>query len=425
MLQACERSQAVRHGIVAIAALDLTSDASFNRRQTPHMRSDSLDPNAHHEFALQKYGVAVRHMRNSVNKGDQDLATILMTCLVIICFEAFHGNQDGAFSQLDIGLKMIEQAAKTNTSSTRHEDGLSSSLLSPVDNELIRAFIRLDTQSLFVQNEETAFRKGFVLVNLTDMPTQFRTLKEAGHYRDLIHMQWMYFIDLVLKEGQDFSCLQNLPMLSTDNSSRSLEEEGIYYLSISQRWQGAFKPLLCDGQSSPGKPNFLATKTLELVSLSVRFICETIPLQGTSRKRDSKESMPLFRQMVSLAKIIVGDPTDKQNQGVFTFVPQIIIPLYVVGYSCPHSPTRREAIRLLISTRRREGLWDAVMAGKIVEWVMHVEEELLEGEYMPEDMRMVKLTMKWDLMSRTASVVGLMPVKDSAGFRTVAADLKW
>jgi hypothetical protein len=129
--------------------------------------------------------------------------------------------------------------------------------------------------------------------------------------------------------------------------------------------------------------------------------------------------------MVSLAKIIVGESTDKHNQGVFTFVPQIIIPLYVVGYSCPHSPTRREAIRLLVSTRRREGLWDATMAGKIVEWVMNVEEEFLEGEYVPEGMRMVKLTMKWDLMSRMASVVGLMPPKDSAGFRTVAADLKW
>ncbi|KAE9367259.1 hypothetical protein N431DRAFT_495543 [Stipitochalara longipes BDJ] len=425
MLQACERSQAVRYGIVAIAALDLTSDASLSRLQTSHLASDSLDPNAHHQFALQQYGLAVRHMRNSLSKGDQDLPTILMTCLVIICFEAFHGNHESAFSQLDIGLKMIEQAAKTDTTSTRLEDGLSSSLLSSIDNELIRAFIRLDTQSLFIQSEETAFRKSFVLVDLTGMPTRFRNFKEAGHYRDLIHMQWMHFINLVLKEGENFSCLQNLNTLGSQYPSPTLEEEGAYYLSISQRWQDAFSPLLRDGQSSPGKPNFLAAKTLELHSLSVRFICESVPIQGTSKKKDSKESMPIFRKMVSLAKIILGDSINKHSQGVFTFVPQVIVPLYVVGYSCPHSPTRREAIRLLVSTKRREGLWDATMAGKIVEWVMHVEEEFLEGDYVAEEMRMVKLTMKYDLMGRTASVAGLMPHKGSAGFRVVEADLKW
>lgn len=425
MLQACEKSQSVRHGVVAIAALDLTSDASRKRVQTSAHRADSLDPNAHHQFALQQYGLAVRHMRIALSKGDQDLATLLMTCLVIICFEAFHGNHESAFSQLDIGLKMIEQAAKINGPSVRHEDGLSTPLLSSVDNELIRAFIRLDTQSLFIQEMETAFRKSFVLVDLTGMPSRFNNLKEAGHYRDLIHMQWMHFINLVLKEGQNISCLQNLHMLGSQNSFRSLEEEGAYYLGISQRWQDAFKPLLRDTQSSPGKPNFLAAKTLELHSLSVRFICESVRLEGTPRKRDSKDSMPMFRKMVSLAKIILGDPSDKQNQGVFTFVPQVIVPLYVVGYSCPHSATRRDAIRLLISTRRREGLWDAVLAGKIVEWVMNVEEEFIEGEYVPEDMRMVKMTLKYDLVGRTAHPTGLMPVKGSTEYRTVEADLTW
>ena len=425
MLQACDASRAVRHGIVAIAALDLTSDAYLGRLQHSHARPGDIDPDAHHQFALEQYGVAVRHMQKSLFDGDQDLATLLMTCLVIICFEAFHGNHDSAFSQLDIGLKMIEQASKTEAGSTRHEDGLSSALLSSVDNELIRAFIRLDTQTIFIQKEETAFRKSFVLVDLTDMPIRFHSFKEAGHYRDLIHMQWMHFIDLVLKEWQSLSCLQDLNMLGTKNLPRSLEEQGTYYLGVSQQWQDAFKPLLVDGQSSSGKPNFLAAKTLELHSLSVRIICDSIPLQRASKKKDSKNSMPVFRKMVSLAQMIIGDPTDKHSQGVFTFVPQIIVPLYVVGHSCPHSPTRREAIELLLSTRRREGLWDGTMAGKIVEWVMHVEEEFLEGEYVPEDMRMVKLTMKYDLMGRTATVAGLMPVKNSGGYRTVEADLKW
>lgn len=37
----------------------------------------------------------------------------------------------------------------------RHGDGLSTTLLASIDNELIRAFIRLDTQSLFIEEAET------------------------------------------------------------------------------------------------------------------------------------------------------------------------------------------------------------------------------------------------------------------------------
>jgi aldehyde:ferredoxin oxidoreductase len=103
------------------------------------------------------------------------------------------------------------------------------------------------------------------------------------------------------------------------------------------------------------------------------------------------------------------------------------VPLYMVGYSCPHSKTRREAIGLLLGTRRREGLWDAVMAGKIVQWVMEVEEEggLDDEGYVREDGRMVNLTLRYDLMERTANVKGLMPVKGKAELREVEADLAW
>lgn len=130
--------------------------------------------------------------------------------------------------------------------------------------------------------------------------------------------------------------------------------------------------------------------------------------------------------MVALARLILGDPTLKKNQGMFTFVPQVIVPLYVVVYSCPHSKTRGEAIGLLLETRR-EGLWDAVMAVKIAQWVMGFEEEGgldCEG-YVREEGRMVKLTLRYDLMGRTANVKGLMPVKGKAELREIEADLTW
>jgi hypothetical protein len=60
MPQACERNESVRHGIVAIAALDLRCELNLSQRLNP--RDGGLDPNARHEFALQQYSLALRHM---------------------------------------------------------------------------------------------------------------------------------------------------------------------------------------------------------------------------------------------------------------------------------------------------------------------------------------------------------------------------
>jgi hypothetical protein len=299
-------------------------------------------------------------------------------------------------------------------------------MLPSVDAELLQAFIRLDLQAMsFIDGNtvDTAFREGFGLVDLKGMPTRFRTLKEARHWRELIQMQWMHFIDSLIKGGQnELFSLQNIPLLNSVQVPSFLRIKGAYYLGISQQWHDAFQPILQDVESNHANADFLAAKILELHALTLRFGMETVPLHGISKMRDF---MSCFRRIVSLARLILGHPAAGPHQGRFTFAPHVIVSLYVTAYCCPHSGTRREAISLLLSTPRREGLWDGVMAGKIVEWLMNVEEEHIEGEYVPEEMRMVKVSLKFNMMARTAHVKGLMPIRGSSELRTVEADLTW
>jgi len=52
-----------------------------------------------------------------------------------------------------------------------------------------------------------------------------------------------------------------------------------------------------------------------------------------------------------------------------------------------HRAIRREAIRLLLSYPRREGLWDGMIIGKFSQWIAEIdEEELGDGEYIPHDL---------------------------------------
>jgi len=110
MLQAYEHNQSIRHGTVAIAALDMTSQ--LTRERIWNSGAITSEPGGHYQFALQQYSLAIRHMQNETSKGEPDLATTLITCIVIVCFETFHGNNDSAVNQTTTGYPIKERPNK-------------------------------------------------------------------------------------------------------------------------------------------------------------------------------------------------------------------------------------------------------------------------------------------------------------------------
>jgi hypothetical protein len=92
---------AIRHAVVAIAALDRITKSSTM------VGSRYKDPN--HQHALEQYHIAIKAMRAESARGNQDLRTTLITCLLNTCFEAFHGNHDLAVTQVQIGVNIIRQ----------------------------------------------------------------------------------------------------------------------------------------------------------------------------------------------------------------------------------------------------------------------------------------------------------------------------
>lgn len=97
---------------------------------------------------------------------------------------------------------MVERAIKRENQHQPFVEGISSSILSAVDEELIRAFVRLDLQAMsFVVSRavaSSAFKKDFGLADLSGMPTKFRNLNEGRHYLELIMLQFMHFCSLAI-----------------------------------------------------------------------------------------------------------------------------------------------------------------------------------------------------------------------------------
>ena len=92
----------------------------------------------------------------------------------------------------------------------------------------------------------------------------------------------------------------------------------------------------------------------------------------------------------------------------------IVPPLFVVATKCRQRKLRREAIRLLMSSPRREGMWDSILSGRVAKWIMEIEEEgmrtfdaynpLSFNQVVEDERRVMVKEILFDLQSREATL---------------------
>ena len=58
----------------------------------------------------------------------------------------------------------------------------------------------------------------------------------------------------------------------------------------------------------------------------------------------------------------------------FSFSPGVVSPLYVIMTRCRDPTIRREALLLLRTCKRREGLWDSALAATLGQKIINIEE---------------------------------------------------
>ncbi|KAG6002378.1 hypothetical protein E4U21_003138 [Claviceps maximensis] len=120
----------------------------------------------------------------------------------------------------------------------------------------------------------------------------------------------------------------------------------------------------------------------------------------------------------------------------------IVPPLYVVATKCREPRLRRQAIQLLRSSARREGMWDSELAANIGQWVMHIEESYNPlsppssddmppacppTKFIPEERRVMVKTVDFDLRYRVAHLrVGTRAVHEGqADDRVQTTRIAW
>lgn len=99
------------------------------------------------------------------------------------------------------------------------------------------------------------------------------------------------------------------------------------------------------------------------------------------------------------------------ERSTFMFDAQTVKPLYTVASQCPRITLRCQAISMLMSSPRREGFWNSVLCGTVAQWVLGIEKEDTDDDYILEETKIQNSAVEANLQKRTAHIQCLKPDK--------------
>ncbi|PKS05263.1 hypothetical protein jhhlp_008634 [Lomentospora prolificans] len=417
VLRECHSAPAIRHAVVALGALYKTLEqTTASPPGSPSRRLDVISATSSHwQVAVKQYSEAITSVVTLTRQGQESHRVLLMATVLLACFDSFIGDHKQAIYQIQNGLRLLDQLR------AQEQHPSMQGVREPIEDELVQMFTRLAIQA---KSYDMAFHfpQPYV-VRLTPqtpepqqptsprsdssssshsslnpqatIPAQFGTLLEARRSWDILCESMLRFTETLFLSSNPNGPMGILP--------RALKRHGLSYKEQLEAWSDAFQSLL-EHRSAPSvsyqeKAGIAVLKMFQTMG-QVVFL---MTFCDSESQFDMYESQ--FKSIVDLALEVVGDEerraattqcpdpsqcthrslatdflsgqeyTAHHVKASFSADLGIVPPLYVVATKCRNHSIRWQAIRLLRSSSRREGMWDSQLSARIGEWVASIEEE--------------------------------------------------
>lgn len=328
----------------------------------------------------------------------------MISCLLVVCIENMQYRYENALSHAQKGLALLEEL-KSSTPEPRLQEGPASPLPDGVEDELVHQFNRMELQVMAVYDaripseHRRMAREG--QISIKEMPERFTSIGEAESYLDLIMRRTMHFMASALADDQskylrfdneiaDSPSVNGSPEpvhLPIDiskwlrNAPEELSVEQEIYASENRRWAQAYEPIY--------RPTLLdRVESFRAMLLKLQSIAMDIRMAGHLSKTELvyDKYISEFREIVNLSRIVLTHPQSDSffAGGRFCFDMGLIYPLMTPAMSCRDRKLRRQAISLMGVRSWREAQWSSDGSVDVANFLMEVEEEGVETEYIPE-----------------------------------------
>ncbi|KAL7925389.1 hypothetical protein ACQKWADRAFT_283878 [Trichoderma austrokoningii] len=434
LLQECHFEPSIRHAVVALGALYKTLEQSCepDLGPLPGVMSRMESVMCHWQVAVRKYSEACNAMLLLSGDKISTNKTRLMASVLLACFDSFIGDHRQAIVQIQTGLRLLARIQHDRAKNLHPSERVEEDLLVIFTRFAIQAksydmafhfphpyVIQLGPQSL--NDPSSPLSDSGSPQPSSPIPRKFASLREARLASDQL-------CEMLLRFVEHLQAARREPTYTLPPSWLQL---GSTFQAQIDSWTRAFEPIF-QSRLQPGM-NLLeksAISALKMFHMNTQIVFLTIFCK-TEVQFDS--FLPHFKEIVSLGWEVVGDdekraapdccpdPQRCRQHHTHNIKPSfsadlgIVTPLFVVATKCRDPIVRRESIRLLRSSSRREGMWDSELAANIGQWIMELEEAdafpddvktqgAAHAGTIPEEKRVMVQSVDFDLRARFADL---------------------
>jgi hypothetical protein len=432
VLQACD-NQCIRQLTSATAAMSIAV------KTLPFAREQAAD--MHSTYALQQYVQAINGLNTQLNtlllgemaQDGEANRLALISALLIFCFEGLQGDLGRGLIYIQSAINMIITQVSTNLRPyyfPRLGPSLGFRANSPIEKELLTAFMRLDQPSVALmcrQRNGPPVPANRIFLTLFgqeqyEIPSKFENISEARIY--LEDIKWR-----LLQDKPDFiptpswdSGAEEFPFANMESIPEQLKQwlqaadviNSSSYLSYRlAQWHDAFSQLLNDSMTPAGEGIFVPAAIMHVQALASELLMtgyfapaflhprassfstpgstpgssslslpDTI-MEGSRRRASSQRSsraptpeamglFPTVRAILLFSRRLIAHPKFRHG---FVFDVGIIPSLCTIMLMCPDRTLRKEAIDVLRSMGgRREAMWDSKVCADAGERALAMED---------------------------------------------------
>jgi hypothetical protein len=433
VLQGSEQESFIRDAVIALGALNKTVETVPEGGEFP--RGQLSSGAVHYQAAFQQYGKSIKGIRKACAERRQNKRTILIACLLAICFEYFDGNIDPAIAHIRSGIMLINEWFWSIMHVASVDEQQQHFLPGIIEDELVCVFSRLEVDVFTWYDTETVVMHEdlarLAIQIIQAIPREgFSNIHSARKYFDIMLREVDWLVRSINDQlwaswGESTDSRQEKtvdnPLVIVPSADQQDHVESLKHGLVS--WFNAFQPLYVRSLTSGGN-DILVNKALYL-----RHTCSSIALDCCFGPELSYDSyMPKFQTALSLAETLSA-ATFSKSKPTFVVWSILVKSLYFVALKCRNRSLRREAITRLQSMTRREGLWDARVASAVAKKVMKLEDG--EGDqwsdFVPEYRRLRGIKTSFDLHKRQGNLRYLQIRTESEAVSFVAGqvELSW
>jgi len=350
-MQAAIHSPPVRHLVIALGAAYEGFEAGTPGQGT--------------RFTLQHCNRAISHLAALSTKTPHDpsaeeVCCMLTASLLFVYIASIRGQFQEAFQHVQSAAKILQTFERSP-----HRDGTKTSTY-PVAISRLRRLIASVYGQLRAMVNDLALDVGALDLLVSDMnpATIFTSVPDAHAYVEQLFQNTLAFLQ---QTG-----------LYPPSTPEQLEAAVARHKRLCQALESSEKAVdvLAQGLSEDGdcaaRKGIVVLRLYHLL-LGVRLRIDV--LQPEQRESSFDQLEAYLEQMLRHCESLVHGQDEKQSQPSCSSGLGYVMPLHMIAARCRNPQLRRRALDLLSNHPRREGLWDASLAARIVSQTIEIEEQ--------------------------------------------------